>query len=154
MENHSRRQLNEKNQLLNHNGNLAPQAPISVVDAKQLANEFGNVLGQQFKPQQPPMSAEQAKRLLNFWEPTPEWLAKYDNLETRQQAIAEQRDGLIRQADTIMQFRMREMMDQIQQTYGPVVQHMQQVEARNGEQRFNQVYPQLAYPGLRPCCLR
>jgi hypothetical protein len=41
------------------------------------------------------------KRLLNVWEPTKEWLARYDNLETRDQAIAEQRDGPS-QADTIM----------------------------------------------------
>lgn len=132
-----------------------PQAPVqapstTTVDARQLASEFGQVLGQQFRPPPKQITAEEAKRLLNVWEPTPEWLAKYDNLETRNAAIAEQRDGMVRQIDTITQFRMREMMDQIQQSYGPVVQYMQQNEARAGEYRFNTVYPQLSSPGLRP----
>jgi hypothetical protein len=125
-----------------------PQAP--VLDARAFANEFGQVIGQHFQPPPKEMTVEEAKRLLNVWEPTKEWLAKYDNLETRDQAIAEQRDGLIRQADTIMQYRMREMMAQMQQVYGPVVQHMQQEQARAGEARFKESYPELAHDELRP----
>lgn len=120
------------------------------VDAKQLATEFGNVIGQHFKPPQEKLSVEEAKRLLNVWEPTAEWLAKYDNLETRNQAIAEQRDGLIRQADTIMQYRMGEMQRAMEARYAPVVQFMQMQEARSGEQRFAQTFPELAHDGLRP----
>jgi hypothetical protein len=121
-----------------------------MVDARHLAHEFGNVLGQHFKAPPKEVTVEEAKRMLNVWEPTPEWIAKYDNIETRNQALAEQRDGLIRQADTIMQYRMREMMGQMQERYGPVVEYMQQNEARAGEYRFAQSYPQLAAPGLRP----
>ena len=125
-----------------------PQAP--TVDARQLASEFGNVIGQHFKPPPKEITVEEAKKILNVWEPTREWLAKYDNLETRDQAIAEQRDGLIRQADTIMQYRMREMHQQMEQRYAPVIQYMQQQEARAGEWRFGQSYPQLQHQGLRP----
>ena len=125
-----------------------PQQP--TVDARQLATEFGNVIGQHFKPPQKEVSVEEAKRLLNVWEPTKEWLAKYDNLETRDAAIAEQRDGLIRQADTIMRYRMSEMQQQMEERYAPVVQYMQQQEARAGEWRFTQSFPQLAHEGLRP----
>jgi hypothetical protein len=121
-----------------------------LVDARHLAHEFGNVLGQHFKAPPKEVTVEEAKRMLNVWEPTPEWIAKYDNIETRNQALAEQRDGLIRQADTIMQYRMREMMGQMQERYGPVVEYMQQNEARAGEYRFAQTYPQLSAPGLRP----
>ena len=121
-----------------------------MVDARQLASEFGHVIGQHFQPPQKEMTVEEAKKLLNVWEPTPEWLAKYDNLETRDKAIAEQRDGLIRQADTIMRFRMNEMMQQMEHRYAPVVEYMQQQEAQHGEYRFAQAFPQLNQPGLRP----
>jgi hypothetical protein len=96
----------------------APSSP--TVDARALAHEFGSVIGQHFQPQQAPprqITPEEARKLLNVWEPSNEWLAKYDNLETRTSALAELRDGLIRQADTIAQYRMREMMDGMQQTY-------------------------------------
>jgi hypothetical protein len=130
-----------------------PQGPVAApaqVDARQLAAEFGQVIGQHFQPPRQQISVEEAKRILNVWEPTPEWLAKYDNLETRNQAIAEQRDGLIRQADTIMQYRMREMQQMMEERYAPVVHHMRQQEARAGEWRFAQSYPQLNNPALRP----
>ena len=127
-----------------------PRYQPPTVDARHLAHEFGNVLGQHFKPPQKEITVEEAKRMLNVWEPSPEWIAKYDNIETRNQALAEQRDGVIRQADTIMQYRMREMMQQMEQRYSPVVEYMQQNEARAGEYRFAQSYPALASPALRP----
>ena len=125
-------------------------APAPVVDARALASEFGQVIGQHFQPPQREMTAEEAKRLLNVWEPSKEWLAKYDNLESREQALAELRDGLIRQSDTITQYRLREMMGQMQQAYGPVVQYMQQMEAKSGEARFKEAYPELGVDGVRP----
>jgi hypothetical protein len=131
-------------------GQGPPMQSQPTVDARQLANEFGQVIGQHFQPPQREITVEEAKRLLNVWEPTPEWLAKYDNLETRGQAIAEHRDGLIRQADTIMQYRMREMQNAMEQRYAPVVAYMHQMEARAGEHRFSQNYPQLDNPALRP----
>src|SRR6267142_3532397 len=121
-----------------------------MVDARQLASEFGQVIGQHFQPPPKEMSVEEAKRLLNVWEPSKEWLAKYDNLETRDQAIAEQRDGLVRQVDTITQYRMREMMQEMQEAYGPAVQYMQKAEAQAGEGRFKQMFPELAQDGVRP----
>jgi len=132
----------------------APREPSSpTVDARALAQEFGSVIGQHFQPQAPPqrqITPEEARKLLNVWEPSNEWLAKYDNLETRTNALAELRDGLIRQADTIAQYRMREMMDGMQQTYAPVMQYMQQQEARAGEWRFKQAFPDLGHENFRP----
>jgi DNA-binding transcriptional MerR regulator len=122
----------------------------SFVDARQLASEFGHVIGQHFQPPQKEMSIEEAKQLLNVWEPTKEWLAKYEDPETRNQALAEQRDGLIRQADTIMRYRMSELQQAMDQRYAPVVEYMQQQEAQAGEYRFAQYFPQLNHQGLRP----
>jgi hypothetical protein len=96
------------------------------------------------------MTVQEAKKLLNVWEPTPEWEARYDNIETRAQAIAEQRDGLIRQADTIMRYRMNEMQQAMEQRYAPMLEYMQRQEAQAGEYRFAQHYPQLNHEGMRP----
>jgi hypothetical protein len=132
----------------------APSRGEARVDARELAQEFGNVIGQHFQhsqaPQQPQMTVEEAKRLLNVWEPSQEWLAKYDNLESRIPALVDMRDGFIRQADTIAQYRMNELLGRMQQTYGPVVQYMQTQEARAGEYRFKDSYPELAHDNLRP----
>jgi hypothetical protein len=129
-------------------GRSEPQAP--VVDARALASEFGQVIGQHFRPPQKEMTSEEAKRLLNVWEPTPDWLTKYDNLETRSSALAELRDGFIRQADTITQYRLNEMAERMQQTYGQAVHYMQTQEARAGEWRFKQAFPDLGHEELRP----
>lgn len=123
------------------------------VDARELAQEFGQVIGQHFRPPEPPqrqVTAEEAKRLLNVWDPTPEWLAKYDNLENRLPAIAEMRDGFIKHADTIAQYRINEAMQRMQQSVAPVVQFMQQQEAKAGEWRFQQKYPDLGHENMRP----
>ena len=122
----------------------------AMVDAGVLAERFGQVIGQHFQPPQRQMTVEEAERLLNVWKPTKEWLAKYDNLESREQAIAEMRDGVIRHSDTITQYRLREMMERMQQVYGPVVEHMQMEQARAGENRFKEAYPELAQEGVRP----
>jgi hypothetical protein len=126
------------------------EARAPTVDAGELAERFGHVIGQHFKAPPKEITVEEAKRLLNVWEPTKEWLARYDNLETRDQAIAEQRDGLIRQADTIMRYRMNEMQQAMEQRYGPVIGYMQQQEAAAGEHRFSQTFPQLNHQSLRP----
>jgi hypothetical protein len=121
-----------------------------MVDAGALAERLGQVIGQHFQPPRREMTVEEAEKLLNVWKPTKEWLAKYDNLESREAAIAEMRDGVIRHSDTITQFRMREMMDQIRQVYGPAVEHMQMEQARAGEGRFKEAFPELAREEVRP----
>src|SRR4029077_15584822 len=68
------------------------EASSPTVDARALAHEFGSVIGQHFQQQPPPqrqITPEEARKLLNVWEPSNEWLAKYDNLETRTNALAE-----------------------------------------------------------------
>jgi hypothetical protein len=131
----------------------APSGAEARVDARELAQEFGHVIGQHFQQQpkaEPQMSVEEAKRLLNVWEPSQEWLSKYDNLESRIPALVDMRDGFIKQADTIAQYRMNEMMQRMQQTYAPVIQYMQTQEAKAGEWRFREKFPELAHDNMRP----
>lgn len=122
-------------------------------DATAMAKAFGDVLGQHFKPvasESTKLTPEQIKAKLNVWEPTKEWLAKYDNLETREAAIAEQRDGMIRQSDTIAQLRMQEMQGALDAKYAPVLAFMQQQEATARETRFDTAFPVLGKPELKP----
>ena len=96
------------------------------------------------------MSAEEAKKLLNIWEPTKEWQTKFDNLETREAALTEMRDGFQKQVDTISMARFQEMQSQIDARYAPLLRHIQQQETQAREARFNTRYPDLANPKLRP----
>lgn len=108
-----------------------------------------------FKPQaepatiEKPLTPEEAKKLLNVWEPTSEWQVKYDNLETRADAIREMRDGQIKQADTISQLRMQQMRTELMNEFAPMRQAQAEQEAKQVEQRFDEQYPQLAKPELK-----
>lgn len=133
--------------------NPAPVAPVPVFDATAMAKAFGDVIGTHFKPVAPEparLTPEQIQQKLNVWMPTKEWIAKFDNLETRDAAIAEQRDGLIRQADTIAQLRMQEMQTANDAKYAPVLAYMEQQEAIARESRFDSAYDVLAKPELKP----
>lgn len=102
------------------------------------------------KVEEKPLTPEEAKKLLNVWEPTKEWLERYDNLETRSAAIAEQRDGMIKQADTVVQLRMQQMQEQFNQVIQPLAQYVTQQEAASREAAFDAKYPDLAKTEMKP----
>lgn len=129
--------------------------PVVTVDAAELAKSFGDVLAERFPKAPTPaektvdtLTPEESKRLLNVWEPTPEWLKKYDNLDTRAEAIAEQRDGMVKHVDTISQFRLREIRKEMEGKFGPALTYMEEARERETVSRFNVAYPQLADPAL------
>jgi hypothetical protein len=126
-------------------------------DASKFAKEFGDTLGTTLKPileqrqvAEPQMTPEEAKKLLNVWEPDEQWYARYDNLESRAEAVSEMRDGLVKQADTIAQFRMREMIDQFKAEVMPHLNTVTQTANQQREERFAGMYPQLKEPALQP----
>jgi len=85
-------------------------APSPTLDAKAFAESFAPMIAQQFKqnvPQQgtPPLSKEEAAKLLNVYNIDDGFIQEFGNLETQKTAFEKFRDGLIRQADTIMQPR-------------------------------------------------
>lgn len=100
--------------------------------------------------QQRQYTAEEAKKLLNVWEPTPEWLQRFDNQDTRLAAIAEQRDAMLRQFDTVTQMRMQERDAQWEQRVAPMQQYITQQDAVARESRFAGAYPQLSDPAFKP----
>lgn len=132
---------------------IEEKTPPAAINYDEMAKAFATGLASSgFKPQekeQPKLTPEEAKKLLNVWEPTKEWLERYDNLETRAEAIAEQRDGVVRNADTVAQMRMREMETRLEQTYGPLRQHIAEQQAKAVEDRFDGTYPELAKPEMK-----
>jgi hypothetical protein len=134
-----------------------PPVQPSSFDASKFAKEFGDTLSTTLKPilekagpQEPPMTPEEARRILNIWEPDEQWYARYDNLDTRTEAVNEMRDGLIRQADTLAQFRMQEMVDALRNEVMPHLTQSTQAANQAREERFTGQYPQLKEPALNP----
>jgi ATP-dependent exoDNAse (exonuclease V) beta subunit len=131
-------------------------SPAATVDAGALAEKFGNILAERFKPaateekKVEELSPEEAKKLLNVFDVSEDWIKKFDNLETRQAALVELRDGFVKHSDTISQFRMKELEKKFEQKFGPIAQHIEETRARETEDRFNKRYEQLASPDIKP----
>ena len=87
--------------------------PAGGFDAKELAKQFGEQLkgilpAQQAAAPRPELTPEQAKKLLNVWEPDDNFLQEFSNLETQKVAFAKMRDGMTKQMLTIVQSLMGE----------------------------------------------
>jgi len=129
----------------------APAAGAPPFDASKFAQEFGSVIGDALaRRDTPPMTQEEARRMLNYWEPDDAWFAQYDNLDTRKDAVFGMRDAMIRQADTLSQMRMKEMINALRDEFMPHIQAAQAMSVKQRDDRFLGAYPQLNNPGLRP----
>jgi hypothetical protein len=132
----------------------AQDGPKPEFDPSKFAKEFGETVAESLKttvkPAEPPMTKEQAVKLLNVWSPDDVWYASYDNLDTRKSAIEQMRDGLIRQADTLAQLRMQEELTKLREEYAPKLSMVEEHANRQREERFHGEFPQLKNPGLQP----
>lgn len=133
-----------------------PSVVAPTVDAGALAKQFGDILSERFKPpvqeekKVDDLTPEEAGKLLNVWNPTKEWIAKFDNLETREAALKELRDGVVKNTDTITQYRIREALQGIKGEIGPALEFVQETRNRQAEERFGKAYPQLADAAMSP----
>lgn len=118
--------------------------------AKTFADSIAPVLQKGAEPAAPKMTPEEARKLLNTWEPDDDWYAKFGNLETQKDAVAMMRDALIRQADTLAQFRMNDALEKLRGEFMPHIQAMQQWADQQRDDRFVTKYPQLGDEKLRP----
>ena len=120
------------------------------------AEKFAKTLGTELKPllekrdEKPPMSPEEARKLLKVWEPGDDWFTRYDNLDTRKTAVMVMRDALISQADTLAQARMQEMITGLRGEIGPQLESVRAYADQQRDERFVKAYPQLGKPELRP----
>lgn len=102
------------------------------------------------KPEPIRMTAEEAEKALNVWKPNKEFLAKFGNLETQEQAFVELRDGMLRYFDTVAQHRMQEMEARFSGQLAPIQQIVSEQEATQRESRFDTTYKQLGAPEMKP----
>lgn len=140
----------------NGNPSTPPPPAAPTFDASAFAKEFGKEIGtvlstqQQQRPLVKELTTEEAKKLLKVWDPDDTWYAKYDNLETRKTAVAEMRDALVIQSDTLAQHRMNEMREGLLKEFQPALTYMEQHQAAQREERFGKKYTDLSKPELRP----
>lgn len=135
--------------------------PTSGFNAKEFAQEFGAVLGQHLKPvpgearserKLPPTPEEmaEARKSLKFWEPDDDFIAKFGNLESQKQAFVAMRDGLMGQFVAIAQAMQQDQAQHWDSRFSPVQQMIEQRQEQERETRFNDSFPQLKVPELRP----
>lgn len=124
-------------------------------------NEFAKTFGASFaettaktaatqQQQQRAPTPEEAKKLLNVWEPDEEFLKEFNNMETQKGAMTKLRDYLIKQADTIAQVRIAEVQRALVSQFQPMVQAAQRAEAEAVRTSFTSSYKELAAPALQP----
>lgn len=122
---------------------------------------FAKVLKEHFPPSEPKsddpfagmtpeQKAAEATKLLKVYQFTPEWQAKFGNLETQGAALAEMRDGLLAQFDTLTRYRLQELQQQLEAQYAPLRESMAKQETEASWGRFDSALPQLSDPKLRP----
>lgn len=142
-------------------GEPVVETPPQTVDVDKLttalADKFGGVLSKMTPaaPKETPkkideLTPEDAKKLLKIWEPDDNFLKDFDNLETKKAAITRMRDGLIGQADTISQHRMREALAPVLEQLQPVIKFMQDYQSEQLTNRFTGRYEQLGSQEIRP----
>lgn len=121
----------------------------------ELASKFGDIIAERFptkasteEKKVDTLTPEEAKKLLNVWEPDDAWVTKFDNLDTRKSALAELRDGVVKNVDTISQHRLRELQTTLNGEIGPLKQFVEDLRNEQAEKRFHAKYEQLADPAL------
>lgn len=130
---------------------VTPSAAPSI-DYSRMAQEFAGAVAPHLKPEpvQQTMTAEEARRALNYWEPDDNWYQQFDSLEQRKSAIAAMRDGLTNQHVTITRAMLKEMREQFENEFKPMRELVSQQQQRQAEERFHSSYPELADPAYRP----
>lgn len=135
----------------------APTEPAKVEPSSGFdAEKFARTLGSELKPliekrdAKPPMTEEEARKLLKTWEPDDEWFKRYDNLDSRKTAVLEMRDALMTQADTLAQARMHELISGLRGEIGPQLESVRAYADQQRDERFVKAFPQLGKPELRP----
>lgn len=120
--------------------------------AAELKPEFAALKSNQSAAPEKQYTEEELDKLLNRWKPTPEFLAKFSNLETQGAAFNELRDNLIKQALTAAQIIIKRERAELEKTWSerfePVAKGWQQQTSEAVHTEFNGLYPQLASPKL------
>lgn len=140
------------------NGEPKPKAGApATVDIEALTKSFGDVIGQHFQkvsaqnePKPPALTADEAKKMLQLFEPDETFLKEFGDLATQGKALVKFRDGILRTA-YIMAEMQRQQMEQTMEGRFTPIQSMLEAQSKQAlVKQFDDSYPQLANPALRP----
>lgn len=133
--------------------------PQATVNAEALAQSFGAVLKEHFKPaatQTTPekrvdeLSQEELEKLTEAFPITDDWIKRFDNLETRPQALKELQRGLVKQSDNFARRRLKEFRDELEPQLQQATRVISEMHERQLTERFHNRYPDLSNPALEP----
>ena len=131
--------------------------PATGADPAAIAAAFESVLTKHFAGQPKPadappapMTPEEAKKALNFLEIDNNLLSEIGDLTKQKAGFEKFRDGIVRMVYTLQQLQLKEMEDRLAGQFSPAVQMVQRIEQEQRVGRFNQTYPALAAPELKP----
>lgn len=127
-----------------------PTQPSFQIDHKALATEFASAIKPHLPAQpQPQMTPEQAREALGFFKFTPEYLTRYDNLESRAAAMEEHYNNIMSVSTSIARGIVQQELEKLRGELTPMQQHYAQVQADAREARFGKAYPALAHANLK-----
>lgn len=136
-----------------------PKVTSTVVDAVELAKQFGGVIAELYKKEEEQLPAkkkfdelsqEEREKLIDLWEPDKVWQTKYDNLETREEALKEMRNGITKSAATISKLRVDELREELGTNIAETRAFMRDLQNEAAEKRLVKAYPDLGKPELQP----
>ena len=143
-------------------GTVTSTAAPTTFDTKAFAEQFADslvkagVVNKPASPEAKPMTPEEARVILERdfkvkqWEPTKEWLTKYNNLDTQGEALREMVHANNQYIDAISQLRGQVQQNQLLQQFQPIMARVEAQQAVERQTRFNTSYPQLSKPELNP----
>lgn len=133
---------------------VPPTTPPAQLSAEDIARIVGSSVAASIPkptaPTPPPMTKEEAAKMLNVMGIDDDFLAKFDNMETRKAMLERFRDGVVLNADTVAQIRIQQAIEAIEKKYeerfGPLESHFTKAQEEQVKQSFVTKYPGLADP--------
>lgn len=132
-----------------------PKTPATgTIDPHAFAEAIGAVMAKH-QPQvqaqnEPKLSPEEARKLLNDFDITDDFIKEFGNIETQKKAFETFKKQMVQHVDTINQVRLAQMQQQYEQRFTPVQSMLEQFQAQQAESAFYGAYPVLNKPELRP----
>lgn len=136
-------------------GSSTSSPSASPFDVNALAGALGPAIAAAIKPtqQQAPLTREEAAKLLNQFDVSDDFLAKFDNLDSRKQSLMDFRDGIVRNVWTMIQMAFRERDTKLDERFAPMQNYISTQEETARRSRFNSAYPDFSNPAFEPILL-
>jgi len=134
-----------------------PETPTaSPIDYDKIGASVGDAISKAFPkpvadaPAAPKMSQEEIDKYLKKWKPDAAFMTKFGNLETQAEAIQELFERAADHAEARAQVHTYGELEKFNQRIAPQLTAFEQYQAEQREKEFNEEYPDLANPALRP----